>query len=129
MAPNLYAGTSPMAHPCAVRSAALAGWTPRAASVSPSKPALNMTVLAFHPGACAYTTRGCTDAAAFNYNALASVKDGSCAPSWLKVPPRPLRGHLSVAHPGLPGGMARPYTARSAALAGWTPRAVPASPP
>jgi hypothetical protein len=34
-----------------------------------------------------------------------------------------------MAHPGLTGGTARTCAARSTALAGWTPRAAPASPP
>jgi hypothetical protein len=34
-----------------------------------------------------------------------------------------------MAYPGLPGGVGLPCAARSAALAGWTPRAAPASPP
>ncbi len=43
---------------------------------------------------------------------------------------KPLRGHRPMAaHPGLPGGVGRPCAARSAALAGWKPRAAPASPP
>ena len=34
-----------------------------------------------------------------------------------------------MAHPGLPGGVARPCALRSAAVAGWGPRAAPASLP
>ena len=41
----------------------------------------------------------------------------------------PLCGHRRMAHHGLPGGMARPSSARSAALAGRGPRAAPARPP
>ncbi len=41
-----------VARPCAVQSAALAGWEPRAAPASPPLPALNMTVLALSNTRC-----------------------------------------------------------------------------